>query len=410
MSDKRSETGGLYGVLKLAIGARVMLTANVDVSDGLVNGARGEVVNIITNSENIMMKILVKFDNAQVGLKTIQSSPYHAAFPNAVPIGKHEVMFFAKQRRGSEITRVQFPLTLAWATTIHKVQGLTLDEIVVNMKGGRFSPGQAYVAFSCVKTLQGLYIMNFNAAAIKASIDIQNEITRLNTKLLENVPSLHCESLSSSLVTIALLNVRSVVPKLPDIACDPQMKCASILSFYETWLTKTQPSPIISHAPLCIRCDRASDDNKGGVMICVSQDIRLTESHSFTCSGIEALCTNLVLPNRSILQVGVLYRSPCASLANLNAILSKVLHQVSKSITPCIIMKDFNEDLLHKLDSRLLSFMTSNGYAQLVQSPTTPNGTVIDYVYCSNVPDNAIVEVQDTYYSDHDTVYCSLPL
>ena len=41
---------------------------------------------------------------------------------------------------------------------------------------------------------------------------------------------------------------------------------------------------------------------------------------------------------------------------------------------------------------------------------TTANGTLIDHVYCSNVPDNTIVEVQDTYYSDHDTVYYSLPL
>ena len=145
-------------------------------------------------------------------------------------------------------------------------------------------------------------------------------------------------------------------------------------------------------------------------MICVSQDIQPTQSHSFTCSGIEALCTTLVLPNSSILQVGVLYRSPNASLANLNTILSKLLHQLSISITPCIIVGDFNEDLLHKLDSRLLSFMTSKGYVQLVQSPTTANGTLIDHVYCSNVPGNTIVEVQDTYYSDHDTVYCSLPL
>ena len=407
LSDKRSETGGLHSILKLAVGACVMLTANVDVSDGLVNGARGEVVHIITNSQHAVTRVLVKFENSQVGLKAIQSSPFRTQFPNAVPLSKYEVMFYVKGRRGSEVTRSQFPLTLAWATTIHKVQGLTLDDIVIDMKGGRFSPGQAYVAVSRVKTLQGLHILNFNEKAIKKSVDVENEMTRLKSKLL---PQPQHATVSNSHVTIALLNVRSIVAKLPDIAQDDSLKCASILCFCETWLTASQPSPIVQPNQIALRCDRASGDNKGGVMISVPQDMHPFDTHCFTSNGIETVTTTLLLSNASLIRVCLVYRSPSVALERFITVLHELLSNISTCNTPCLILGDFNEDVMYQCNSRILSLMSGHGYIQLVQSPTTAKGTLIDQVYCNIPQHNAIVHLQDTYYSDHDTVYCSLPL
>ena len=395
LSKKRTDTGGLHSVLKVAIGARVMLTTNVDVSDGLVNGARGEIVHVATtNNDSRFTHILVKFDNSEVGAKAKHASHY-INYSDAVPLSRHETVFLARGKRGSEITRVQFPLTLAWATTIHKVQGLTLDEIVVDMKGGRFSPGQAYVAFSRVKKLEGLHILYFNPKAIKASQHVKVEMERLKNNLLSPISMIVNLLSLTNHFTIALLNTRSVIAKLPDINQDSSLKSAHVVCFTETWLTHYHISLHLTDHQVITRSDRVTVNNKGGVMIAAREAIQVSHVTTFPLSYIliEATTATLSLPNNKQLQVTVVYRSPSVPTSTLLTVMSNILRQSTTSSMPSIILGDFNEDLLVNSDSQLLSLMSSHGFSQLVHSPTTDNATLLDHVYYNRPSESCRVQV-----------------
>ena len=149
------------------------------------------------------------------------------------------------------------------------MQGLTLDEIVVNMKGGHFTPGQVYVAFSRVKKLIGLHICDFNESAIKKSPSVEAEMSRLKPHLLPSTPNLKCASLPDFYVTIKLLNVRSINAKVQDIVKDKMLKYASVLCFCETWLNPSQPDPKLLDNHTVMRTDRDANNSKGGVMMSI---------------------------------------------------------------------------------------------------------------------------------------------
>ncbi|XP_057838840.2 uncharacterized protein LOC131048788 [Cryptomeria japonica] len=129
--------------LLISKNARVMLTYNLWIEAGLVNGALGYIQKIVYKPGSMPPEpptyVMVKFDN-------YFGFPFDDHNPQTVPI--------SIRQRGSI---VQIPLRLAWALTIHKSQGLTLAKATIDI-GPTERTGMTFVVVSCVKSLQGLRI------------------------------------------------------------------------------------------------------------------------------------------------------------------------------------------------------------------------------------------------------------
>jgi len=74
------------------------------------------------------------------------------------------------------------PLIYAWAITIHKAQGVSLDMAQIDAGSNIFECGQTYVALSRIKSLEGLYLTAFNPQKIKVNKKVQEFYMALNTK------------------------------------------------------------------------------------------------------------------------------------------------------------------------------------------------------------------------------------
>lgn len=152
-------------ILRLKIGTQVMLLVNVDLEAGLVNGSIGVVDGFSP------LGPIVKFTN---GERSIIDQ-------NKWEVKEQELDLTGKMRYKVVATRQQLPLKLAWATSVHKQQGCTLDHAVVDLSNA-FEYGQVYVALSRVKTLEGLSIAGFNPRKIKAHPECLAFYEALNTK------------------------------------------------------------------------------------------------------------------------------------------------------------------------------------------------------------------------------------
>ena len=128
--------------IQITENAQVMLLKNIDQENGLVNGSRGIVIGFDNEFP------VVRFMNGTT--QTILYSEYSYEISSV-----------------STIVAKQLPLSLAWCTTIHKSQGQSLDSIKMNIGRNIFEYGQIYVALSRARTLEHLYIEEFDPKKIR---------------------------------------------------------------------------------------------------------------------------------------------------------------------------------------------------------------------------------------------------
>lgn len=117
--------------LKIKKGSVIMCSSNLDIENGICNGSQGIIENITSKGPE------VRFFNGKrmiLDLHYIQSEDY----PSII-VG-------------------QYPICFAWAMTIHKIQGTTLDCAEIDIGNNVFTYGQSYVALSRLKSLDGLYL------------------------------------------------------------------------------------------------------------------------------------------------------------------------------------------------------------------------------------------------------------
>ena len=125
-----------------------------------------------------------------------------------------KIKLYPGKSSSPEIQRLQFPLALAWACTVYRVQGPTLNKLVISFelfKQRSFNYGQIYVALSRATSLQGLYVLGkLEHKHIKVDPRVIEENERLrNTSLLEKNANFQVQK-DDPIISIVLLNIGSL--------------------------------------------------------------------------------------------------------------------------------------------------------------------------------------------------------
>ena len=394
--------------LQLKVGARVMLTYNIDVTDGLANGARGEIIGFHRQKGGHLDKVMVKFDeNWQEEERRKLNHKLLAIHPGCTPIER--VMFQysigRKATKGSNTARVvQFPLKLCFATTAHKFQGQTVVKplkIVVDLRTV-FAAAMAYVMLSRVQCQEQLYILgSLPENKIYADPKALEELERMEKISINNNPCKWECKLPDS-IKIFSLNCHSLKKRIGHISVDPIVAFSDIICLSETWLMDNEDGLEMNLSGFELHT------------VCVGHGKGLAtyfRKEKFKhCSDVKFPNIQLTKLSSASVDVISVYKSKDGSLLTLAEL---IVNMVDPDKTT-LICGDFNICLRTNRRNLLREQLEILGFSQQVKEATHLQGGLIDHVYYKKgkVDGKVDVSLYSPYYTafDHDAILTVLEI
>ena len=408
-----AKTMGLLKYLRLVENAPAEICINIDIDDGLTNGAACSVKKLdfrVPNSDRCSI-IWALFESTKIGLKT--RNKYRGLYAKDIdrswtPILEISRKFCVGRTNVNQVTRRQFPLRLAAAKTIHKSQGSTMQSAILDF-GIRKNDHMHYVGLSRVKSLEGIHILRLNENKISVSGSVYDEMMRMRRESMLSLvlPEIkhHDESF-----TIVYHNSRSLHKHFEDLKKDENMMNADIIAITESRLRTSDNT-----ANYCLpdfEITRYDDFHSGYIR--PFKGTVIYSKHEFSSiqhliiHGVETTVIEVILRSTKFV-LTFFYVSP--QLASVKLFV-KFLEQILKSVEmgcPVLLMGDANIDFFNQ--TSLSEYLQTNGMVQALPCVTTDYGSCLDHIYIKNIPNtlwNCQCFTLESYYSDHKPVVARL--
>ena len=383
--------------LFLKKGARIILNFNVNLSDSLVNGSLGTILDFVFEGQKVKA-VIISFDNPVAGeqqRRDHENDCNSYSSQNGTPIYKISLEHALNQSNsGARGKTVQFPMRLAWGSTCHSLQGITIKKgsnlIAHGNKKMKLPKNMYYVMLSRVASLENLYLDEFvnledivcDEKALKAKEELDEKSTALE---LDEVG-----------LDIYYVNIRSLEKHAADLLCDVYAKRSACICLVETWVNPGElcPNPFRDKAFF-----EASHGRGKGSCAFVPKDACLLSTVHHNCYQLLSF-----LYNKKI-EVTIVYLTHDEDLD-----LQMVVEELKKMFTDCndkLILGDFNFEPKEK--NVLTKFFQDRKLRQVVQEPTHVAGRTIDHIYLSEgLVDTLEFKVMFKYFSDHAAMQIKL--